>query len=75
MRIGRARFHADACLAAQGLDPGCDDCFNRCAPLKGRAISDRRGAGPAIDAAHCTGCGCCVFYCPAQPKALVLPPV
>ena len=74
MRIGRVGFHADACLAAQGIDPGCDYCFDRC-PLKGRAISYRRGAGPAIDAAHCTGCGRCVYYCPAQPKALVLTPV
>ncbi|MEE8535197.1 MAG: 4Fe-4S dicluster domain-containing protein [Kiloniellales bacterium] len=73
MRIGRVEFHADACLAAQGIDPGCDYCFDRC-PLKGRAITYRRGRGPEIDAAHCTGCGTCVFFCPPLPKALeVLP--
>lgn len=74
MRIGQAEFSADACLAAQGIDPGCDYCFDRC-PLKGLAISYRRGAGPTVDPAHCTGCGGCMFFCPAQPKALVVAPI
>lgn len=71
MRIGRVEFRADACLARQGVDPGCDYCFDRC-PLKGEAITYRRG--PEIHAARCTGCGTCVFYCPAHPKALDLAP-
>ncbi len=73
MHIGRIEFHAGACLAAQGIDPGCDYCFDRC-PLKGTAITYTRGRGPEIHAEHCTGCGTCVFFCPAQPKALELTP-
>ena len=69
MRIARIEFRADACWARQGLDPGCDYCFDRC-PLKGEAITYERGRGPRIDDQVCTGCGNCVYYCPAQPKAL-----
>lgn len=71
MRIARVRFHADDCWAAQGLDPGCDYCFDRC-PLKGTAITYRRGRGPTVEAGACTGCGVCVHACPATPKALTL---
>ncbi len=73
MRIGWVRFRADSCFASQGLDPGCDYCFDRC-PMKGQAITYRRGRGPDIDADHCTGCGVCVFFCPAHPKALEVTP-
>ncbi len=73
MRIGRVRFRADACLAAKGLDPGCDYCFDRC-PLKGEAITYRRGHGPEVQAEACTGCGTCAFFCPAHPKALEVSP-
>lgn len=69
MRIATIAFRADACLAAQGTDPGCDYCFDRC-PLKGSAITYKRGAGPEIHPAACSGCGVCVHYCPAKPKAL-----
>ncbi len=71
MRIAAVAFHADACWARQGMDPDCDYCFDRC-PLKGVAITYRRGHGPEIDAGHCTGCGTCVNVCPATPKALSL---
>lgn len=71
MRIAAVAFRADACWAATGLDPGCDDCFDRC-PLKGEAITYRRGAGPTVHADHCTGCGVCVHSCPSRPKALSL---
>jgi ferredoxin len=69
MRIARIEFNADACWARQGLDPGCDYCFDRC-PLKGEAITYERGHGPRINHQACTGCGTCVYFCPAQPKAL-----
>ena len=69
MRIAQIRFDADACWARQGLDPGCDYCFDRC-PLKGEAIVYERGRGPRINDRACTGCGVCVYFCPAQPKAL-----
>ncbi|MFQ5763328.1 MAG: 4Fe-4S dicluster domain-containing protein [Rhodospirillales bacterium] len=71
MRIARVAFHASYCWTALGIDPGCDYCFDRC-PLKGTAITYRRGRGPTIEAGACTGCGSCVFTCPAAPKALTL---
>lgn len=71
MRIATIAFRTDACLAARGIDPGCDDCFERC-PLKGTAITYRRGAGPEIHPEACTGCGVCVHYCPSAPKALTV---
>jgi ferredoxin len=74
MRIARIRFDGDACWARQGLDPGCDYCFDRC-PLKGVAITYRRGHGPKIDEEACTGCGTCAHFCPAQPKALTAVPL
>ncbi len=74
MRIARIAFDGDACWARQGLDPGCDYCFDRC-PLKGRAITYRRGHGPKIDDTVCTGCGTCAYICPAQPKALAAVPL
>lgn len=69
MRVATISFDSEACWAAAGLDPGCDYCFDRC-PLKGRAITWRRGAGPEIHQEACTGCGVCVHYCPATPKPL-----
>ncbi len=69
MRIATIAFDSDACWTASGLDPGCDYCFDRC-PLKGEAITWRRGAGPEIHDRACTGCGVCVHFCPATPKAL-----
>ncbi len=73
-RIALIRFDGDACWARQGLDPNCDYCFDRC-PLKGRAITYRRGAGPTIDAKVCTGCGISVYFCPSQPTALATAPL
>lgn len=71
MRIARIEFNADACWARQGLDPGCDYCFDRC-PLRGEAVTYKFGRGPEFDESRCTGCGTCVHYCPASPKALSL---
>lgn len=70
MGIASIEFSPSACWSAQGMDPDCDYCFDRC-PIKGEAITHRRGSGPTIHAEHCTGCGVCVHYCPSSPKALV----
>ncbi len=69
MRIAYVTLQADACWAHEGIDPDCDYCYDRC-PLKGTAITYRRGEGPEIHAGECTGCGTCVYFCPASPKAL-----
>ncbi len=71
MRIAAIDFDAGACLAAQGTEPDCDECFQRC-PLKGTAITHARGAGPEIHGTTCTGCGVCGHYCPSSPKALIV---
>ncbi len=71
MRIARLVFGPDACFARAGIDPDCDYCFDRC-PLRGTAVTYRRGAGPEFHADHCTGCGSCVYFCPAGAKALSL---
>ncbi len=71
MRVAVLVFHADACLARTGIDPGCDYCFDR-SPLRGKAVTYRRGTGPEFYADQCTGCGSCVHFCPANPKALSL---
>jgi ferredoxin-type protein NapG len=69
MRIAEIAFRAEDCLAHQGFDADCGYCFERC-PLRGKAIAFQRGHGPELDPGECTGCGTCVFFCPAQPKAL-----
>lgn len=69
MKIALIHFNADACWASQGIDPGCDYCFDRC-PLKGEAVTWTRDRGPSFHAGSCTGCGLCVHFCPAQPAPL-----
>lgn len=69
MRISFIVYSAEACLSAQGTEPECDTCFERC-PLKGQAITHAPGRGPSFNARACTGCGVCVRYCPAEPKPL-----
>jgi Fe-S-cluster-containing dehydrogenase component len=73
MRIALASRNSNACWAEAGTDPGCDQCYQRC-PLRGRAITWRAGRGPKIDPAACTGCGSCLWACPAQPNAISLTP-
>lgn len=69
MRIATIEYNAGNCWARGGQDPGCDYCYDRC-PLKGTAITLARGAGPILNPDACTGCGVCVYFCPAQPRAL-----
>lgn len=71
MHIALASRNANACWAEAGIDPGCDHCYQRC-PIRGTAITWRAGQGPRINATACTGCGSCLWACPAQPKAISL---
>jgi len=71
MRIAVLAYDASACWAAAGIDPGCDYCYDRC-PQKWPAVTLRRGDGPVFDPSQCTGCGVCVYFCPATPKPLSL---
>lgn len=67
--MGTARL-GDGCWVAMGQR--CDYCVTAC-PLPAPPI--RMGdAGPVIDEDGCVGCGSCVYYCTATPKALHIEP-
>lgn len=68
-RMGEARIVDHSCLAVRGV--GCSTCVEQC-PVPG-AIRLERGR-PRIDPEHCTGCGVCLFVCPAPQKAILLLP-
>lgn len=73
IRVGIARVDSEACLAWQGIDPGCDYCVTRC-PVGREAIAmEREGNrhGPAVKGA-CVGCGVCEFFCPTHPVAICI---
>ena len=70
--IGVAVVKSESCFAAQGMDPSCNYCFDRC-PLKDSAITFDRG--PVIQEENCTGCGICAFYCPSNPKSIIISPL
>jgi len=68
--IGTAYINRLKCFAYTGQI--CDYCHD-CCPEKNKAITLENNK-PVINAHHCTGCGLCEFYCPAQGKAVqVLP--
>ena len=73
MRIALASRNLNSCWAEARIDPGCDHCYQRC-PIRGQAITWRAGKGPRIDPTACTGCGSCLWACPAQPNAISLTP-
>jgi MauM/NapG family ferredoxin protein len=81
VRMGTARVRASLCLtyAAEGrAAEECRICVDRC-PYPGEAIrmGEAQGTGlphPEVDAEHCTGCGLCVFACPASGPAIVVDP-
>jgi ferredoxin-type protein NapG len=65
-RLGLARLTAGACLNDKGKT--CDFCVVSC-PVPG-ALTLEAGQAPVVAADRCTGCGICVYVCPADPKAL-----
>jgi ferredoxin-type protein NapG len=71
MRLADVEFLAKNCWTSQGIDPDCNYCFDRC-PMRGEAITYHQGHGPEFHAEVCTGCGTCLFFCPASPKAIAV---
>ena len=69
--IGKVRLDLDACLTSDGII--CDRCAVTC-PEEVKAITIR-GRRPVLDLQKCTGCGLCVLYCEADPKALKVAPL
>jgi ferredoxin-type protein NapG len=67
---------ASRCLSTTGA-AYCDSCFQAC-PVKGQALRMQPGRTarggnftPLVDAAHCTGCGCCEAACVLQGDAAI----
>jgi ferredoxin-type protein NapG len=67
-RMGLARITAAQCLTTLGKE--CDYCVASC-PVGG-ALTQETGQVPVVAADVCTGCGICVYVCPADPKAIAI---
>jgi MauM/NapG family ferredoxin protein len=82
VRMGLARVNQTRCVTWETVNRearACRICVDRC-PYPGEAlrlVEPREGAGighPVVDSDACTGCGICVFACPAEPAAIVVEP-
>lgn len=82
VRMGTARVKPGSCVtwgSAEREARECRICVDRCPypeeairlgpPAEGEAVGH-----PVVDADICTGCGLCVFACPAEPAAIVVEP-
>lgn len=80
-RMGTAVVKQDVCVTWETLDrPGraCRICVDRC-PYPEEALRLVAEDGdelphPVVVADACTGCGLCVFSCPAEPSAIIVEP-
>ena len=81
-RMGTARVKRGQCVTWETLDREareCRVCVDRC-PYPEEAIQiagsieDGAVGHPEVIADVCTGCGLCVFACPAEPAAIVVDP-
>lgn len=82
VRMGTARVKAAHCVTWDTADREareCRVCVERCpypeealriaSPAEGESVGH-----PVVDPDHCTGCGLCVFACPAEPTAIIVEP-
>ncbi len=67
--MGLAKIDSIACLAFRGTV--CTVCVERC-PVENCMTME--GGRPTIDAEACTGCGVCLYVCPAPGPAIHLLP-
>jgi ferredoxin-type protein NapG len=70
LRMGTLKIRAEQCWAAQGQP--CDYCVTAC-PLESPAIHFTGAEGRSLvvfDKERCIGCGLCLFYCTATPRAI-----
>jgi Fe-S-cluster-containing hydrogenase component 2 len=70
IRMGTLRVRSERCWAAMGQP--CDYCITAC-PLDTPAIH-AIDKGVAFDEERCIGCGLCLFYCTATPRAIEIVP-
>jgi ferredoxin-type protein NapF len=68
--LGIAEVDAGNCLSAQGRE--CGTCVNACphGALDTNWDAKEQVNRVVVDADVCTGCGCCEYVCPAEPKAI-----
>ncbi len=71
IRMGLARVQTEHCLRTRGQD--CVICVEKC-PFGTSAIDISDGGEIEVKPAGCVGCGVCQFYCPTQPKAILVEP-
>jgi MauM/NapG family ferredoxin protein len=82
VRMGIARVKPRDCVTWGTMDRAareCRICVDRCPypeealriapPAEGESVGH-----PVVDADQCTGCGHCVFACPAEPGAILIEP-
>jgi NAD-dependent dihydropyrimidine dehydrogenase PreA subunit len=82
LRMGTARVKPGQCGTWDTLERearACRICVDRCPyPEEALRIVDADDGGsvghPVADADVCTGCGPCVFACPAEPAAIIVEP-
>jgi MauM/NapG family ferredoxin protein len=82
VHMGTARVKQTRCVTWETVDRGaraCRICVDRCPyPEEALRISEPREGEtighPVVDAEICTGCGICVFACPAEPTAIIVEP-
>jgi ferredoxin-type protein NapG len=81
VRMGLARVGSSKCVTWETLNREarpCRICVDRCPypEVALRIVFDADdGVGhPVVDAQACTGCGICVFACPAEPTAIAVEP-
>jgi ferredoxin-type protein NapG len=68
--MGTAVWNEMLCVRAQG--ESCQICVERC-PLGSIAIEAKENA-IEVHPSGCIGCGVCQYYCPTNPKSIVVIP-
>lgn len=72
IRIGLAEVNYDSCLRSSGIN--CRDCIESC-PIGENAIRLDSEKRVEVRSAGCVGCGVCQYYCPTNPKSIVVQPI
>ncbi len=67
VKMGTVELDQSKCLAFMGQE--CVVCKEKCPVPTAITSINRR---PVFHGEQCVGCGTCVYYCPASPKALTL---
>lgn len=73
--LGTAAVDVSHCLLSDNRE--CGTCTNACphGALDLAWDPENMTSRVVVDAAVCTGCGCCEYVCPATPKAIRVKPV